>query len=389
MRNEYENEKSVIKNVGLRGVPTWLVGSLDYLQFYSGSAADHSGVVAVAVAVGSLGSLGSAGLAIRLRKVALLDEPSPRTRTNIVLDIERVTVIDVVVEVCGTLETVHRDVDVCRHVCDGRPLGRTPRHHKIHLNSILAVIVLLVLEDTELTERPLDVFRSVSLANTRNDQRYLLTFDTLLCSRILAKHLHEVIAVLLVASMPDDGWFVRDGRHGLGQVGQKNLPEAVRVCVVILYLELLLVENVFLDASRVFVVIPVDEVDVDWNKWRSLASVVDDLNVVNVSDVEVAKDIEDVIAGNAVVDTRNHQRRVLWVGVASDAEDVAVDMGFRNVRGERVGIREDFGVSEVEAGVDNDRGAHCSRVCSCGILKKMCMLRNICPFSTSIFFEER
>jgi len=380
MRNEYENDKSVIKMLVYRG--SYLVSWLVYLKFYSGSAADHSSVVAVAVAVGSLGS----GLAIRLRKVALLDEPSPRTRTNIVLDLERVTIIDVVVEVCGTLEAVHRDVDVSSHVCDGRTLGRTSRHHKIHLNSILTVIVLFVLGDTELTERPLDVFRSVSLANTRNDQRYLLTFDALLGSRILAKHLYEVIAVLLNASMPDDGWFVRDGRHGLGQVGQKHLPEAVRVSVVILYLELLLVENVVLDAGRVFVVVPVDEVDVDWNKWRSLASVVDDLNVVNVSDVEVAKDIEDVIARDAVVDTRNHQRRVLWRGVAPDTEDVAVDMGFRNVRGERVGIREDFSVSEVEAGVDNDRGAHCSRVCSCGILKKMCMLRNIGPFSTSIFF---
>ena len=385
MRNEYENEKSVIKNVGLRGVPTWLIASLVYLQFYSWSAGDYS-VVVVIGSLGSLGSLGSAGLVFRLRKVALLDEPSPRARTNIILDFERVSVIDIVVEVCGTLEMVHRNVDVSSHVCDRRPLCRAPGHYEVDLNTILAGIVLFVLEETELTERPLDMLRRVTLANTRNDQRHLLTFDTLLGSCFVAKGLHKVIGVLLHARMPDDGWFVRDGRHRLGQVGQKNLPEAVRVSVVILYLELLLVKNVCLDASRVFVVIPVDEVDVDWNKWRSLATVVDDLNVVNVSDVEVAKDIEDVIAGNAVVDTRNYQRRILWVGVAPDAEDVAVDVGFRNVRGERVGIREDFGISEVEAGVDNDGGAHCSGLCSCGILKKMCMLNNICPLSTYIFF---
>src|SRR6056297_511812 len=119
MRNEYENDKSVIKMLVYRG--SYLVSWLVYLKFYSGSAADHSSVVAVAVAVGSLGS----GLAIRLRKVALLDEPSPRSRTNTVLDLERVTIIDVVVEVCGTLEAVHRDVDVSSHVCDGRTLGRT------------------------------------------------------------------------------------------------------------------------------------------------------------------------------------------------------------------------------------------------------------------------
>lgn len=278
---------------------------------------------------GGLGCLGGLGL-VWLGEVALLDVPVPLGGCDIVVNHDlAVLVFAKVVEDIVRVGRVLKD-DMC--VCGHERLG-------VERSGFLGegeVDAFDGFDNVCVEENESHMFLCVSLANAWDDEGK----GTLLdigdsASAVNVEGRCFFASVVVDRRTPREGRFAGDVGKQFRQVALDNLPEPLGVCLVVLDLEGFAIVDLVADGVCLFMVEPVEEVDVDGSESAGDISLVAcELDVVNVADVEFAEDGEDILAGDREVDARDTEGWVKGVGVDLDLDVVFAFDGGGNGRGE-------------------------------------------------------